>query len=84
MTILQFSNIEKFYVLLGSDNHFAVLQHQWNLNTVKPVHNENPWDPKIVAVVDMWSLSQKLKIRIQWWKLIEMFSLAQALLFICD
>jgi len=24
--------------------------------TVKPVYNDHPWDPKIVAVVDSWSL----------------------------
>ena len=24
--------------------------------TVKPVYNDHPWDPKIVAVVDRWSL----------------------------
>jgi hypothetical protein len=24
--------------------------------TVKPVNNDHPWDPKIVAIVDMWSL----------------------------
>ncbi len=27
-----------------------------NTNTVKPVYNDHPWDPKIVAVVDRWSL----------------------------
>ena len=26
------------------------------LSTVKPVHNDHPWDPKIVAVVDRWLL----------------------------
>ena len=26
------------------------------LSTVKPVYNDHPWDPKIVAVVDRWSL----------------------------
>ena len=25
-------------------------------NTVKPVYNDHPWDPKIVAFVDRWSL----------------------------
>ena len=25
-------------------------------STVKPVYNDHPWDPKIVAVVDRWSL----------------------------
>jgi hypothetical protein len=24
--------------------------------TVKPVYNDHPWDPNIVAVVDRWSL----------------------------
>ena len=24
-------------------------------NTVKPVYNDHPWDPKIVVVVDRWS-----------------------------
>ncbi len=24
--------------------------------TVKPVYNDHPWDPKIVAVGDKWSL----------------------------
>ncbi len=24
--------------------------------TVKPVYNDHPWDPKIVAVVDTWLL----------------------------
>ncbi len=27
-----------------------------NINTVKPVYNDHPRDPKIVAVVDRWSL----------------------------
>ena len=27
-----------------------------SINTVKPVYNNHPWDPKIVAVVDSWSL----------------------------
>ena len=26
------------------------------MDTVKPVYNDHPWDPKIVAVVDRWSL----------------------------
>ncbi len=26
------------------------------LYTVKPVYNDHPWDPKILAVVDRWSL----------------------------
>ena len=26
------------------------------LSTVKPVYNDHPWDPKMVAVVDRWSL----------------------------
>ncbi len=26
------------------------------MGTVKPVYNGHPWDPKIVAVVDRWSL----------------------------
>jgi hypothetical protein len=26
------------------------------INTVKPVYNNHPWDPKIVAVVDRWPL----------------------------
>ncbi len=36
--------------------------------TVKPVYNNQPWDPKFVAVVDRWllirgrSLLQKLKL----------------------
>jgi hypothetical protein len=25
-------------------------------STVEPVNNDHPWDPKIVAVVDRWSL----------------------------
>ncbi len=25
-------------------------------DTFKPVYNDHPWDPKIVAVVDKWSL----------------------------
>ncbi len=25
-------------------------------NTVKPVYNDHPWDPKIVAGVDKWFL----------------------------
>jgi hypothetical protein len=25
-------------------------------NTVKTVYNDHPWDPKIVAIVDRWSL----------------------------
>ncbi len=27
-----------------------------NIYTVKPVYNRHPWDPKIEAVVDRWSL----------------------------
>jgi len=27
-------------------------------STVKPVYNDHPRDPKIVAVVDRWSLAQ--------------------------
>ncbi len=26
------------------------------LHTVKPVANDHPWDPKIVGIVDCWSL----------------------------
>ena len=26
------------------------------VDTIKPVFNDHPWDPKIVAVVDSWSL----------------------------
>jgi len=26
------------------------------MNAVKPVYNDHPWHPKIVAVVDRWSL----------------------------
>ena len=28
----------------------------WYIYTVKPVYNGHPWDPKIEAVVDRWSL----------------------------
>ena len=28
----------------------------WFEITVKPVYNDHPWDPKIVAAVDRWSL----------------------------
>jgi hypothetical protein len=31
-------------------------KHIYFLNTVKPVYNGQPWDPKIEAVVDRWSL----------------------------
>ncbi len=27
-----------------------------NVSTVKPVYNGHPWNPKIEAVVDRWSL----------------------------
>jgi hypothetical protein len=27
-----------------------------NLSTFKPLYNDHPWDPKIVVVVDRWSL----------------------------
>ena len=27
-----------------------------NINTVKPVYNDHSWDPKIVVVIDRWSL----------------------------
>jgi len=27
-----------------------------NVSAVKPVYNDHPWAPKIVAVVDRWSL----------------------------
>jgi hypothetical protein len=30
--------------------------YQASQNTVKPVYNDHPWDPEIVAVVDRWSL----------------------------
>jgi hypothetical protein len=26
------------------------------IDTVKPVHNDHPWNPKKVAIVDRWSL----------------------------
>jgi len=29
---------------------------KWFKCTVKPVYNGHPWDPKIMAVVDRWSL----------------------------
>ncbi len=43
---------------------FIQLKSIWNkrnflftyLYTVKPVYNSHPWDPKIEAVVDRWSL----------------------------
>jgi hypothetical protein len=31
---------------------FLVTKH----SAVKPAHNDHPWDPKIVAVIDRWSL----------------------------
>ncbi len=34
--------------------------HPLNFNTVKPVHNDHPEDPNIVAVVDRWSLFRGL------------------------
>jgi hypothetical protein len=43
--------------------------------TVKPVYNDHPWDPKMVAAVDRWLLfrgSVYLKIEIgpfKWWLL---------------
>jgi hypothetical protein len=30
--------------------------------TVKPVFNDHPWDPKILAVVDRWSLLEVIYI----------------------
>ncbi len=34
----------------------ATISNHSFLNTVKLVYNDHPWDPKIVAVVDRWSL----------------------------
>jgi len=31
-------------------------EKKYNIHTVKPVYNDRPWDHKIVAVVDRWSL----------------------------
>jgi hypothetical protein len=33
-------------------------------NTVKPVYNGHPWDPKIVAVVHRWPLFRGFSIKI--------------------
>ena len=33
-------------------------------NTVKPVYNGHPWDPKKVAVVQSWSVLQGFSIKI--------------------
>jgi len=37
-------------------NRTWVFHFFFNWNTVKPVYNDHSWDPKIVAVVDRWSL----------------------------
>ncbi len=39
-----------------TSNDFCFEINLKNCNTVKPVYNNHPWDPKIVAVVDRWSL----------------------------
>ena len=36
---------------------YNVLKYEGSsTSTVKPVYNDDPWDLKIVAVVDRWSL----------------------------
>ncbi len=35
------------------DQHYP---QDTQMNTVKPVYNNRPWDPKIVAIVDKWPL----------------------------
>ena len=42
-----------FFPLLSQSNRVAM---NGNVNTVKPVNNDHPRDPEIVAVVDRWSV----------------------------
>jgi hypothetical protein len=36
--------------------NFETVNSFFTVSTVTPVYNNHPWDPKIVAVVDRWSL----------------------------
>ncbi len=41
---------------LVDTNDFNNFTFHTNNNIVKPLYNDNPWDPKIVAKIDRWSL----------------------------
>ena len=50
---------EKPQVKINRQTCLEILIRYWSnqtRNTVKPVYNDHPWDPNIVAVVDRWSL----------------------------
>ena len=44
--------------IAGLDFHKSRFDFYNFLNTVKPVYNGHPWDPKIEAVVDRWFCSK--------------------------
>jgi len=52
------NNRANFYIFNHSNKaeHRATKFPPKMLNTVNPVYNEHPRNPKIVAVVDKWSL----------------------------
>ncbi len=51
-TQINFINFVKLYLKLKE----SLLSLKIYLYIIKPVYNGQPWDPKIVAVVDRWSL----------------------------
>ena len=58
---IEFKTTEKdgivFYIADERNVDFiALLIKDGKVNTVKPVYNGHPWDPKIEAVVDRWPL----------------------------
>jgi hypothetical protein len=60
MIIKQYArdNCEKSWEDIKSDFYGTFGQSKGNDDTctVKPVYTDHPWDPKLVAVVDRWSL----------------------------
>jgi hypothetical protein len=45
-------------------NAYRYIKYFIFVNTVKPVYNGHPWDPKILAVVDRWPLQRGSSIKI--------------------
>ncbi len=41
---------------MNAEHEKGEYERQCDFFTVKPVYNDHPWDQKIVAVVDKWSL----------------------------
>jgi len=44
--------------------HLPLLLPPKRIYSIEPVYNNHPWDPKIVAVVDRWSLVLGFSIKI--------------------